>query len=347
MEKNSMTSEFIQEEKKEATLVTNTSGKENSVVCPRSWFWLNILLIVLVFLLVGSSIGFYYAKVQQMAQTINHLQAQTVKAEQARAIDNAIWSELQKTVSDQGNQLQQQHQSLQRLSLFEQQRQWRLDEIRYLINLANISLIFSHDAIASHKLLEQVHSNILALHDATLDVLDQAVQSDMKILAEMTSEDASQIFLQISTLDQNIDGMPLLGSGFSEDNMSPEEMAPVTHTWRDRLKQTLRQLRYFVDVRKTSNTLFPLVAQEQGEYINQYLHMQLGQAQWAVLHHDNFVYQASLNQANLWINRYFVILNPKTQDVLNALNALQEINASFSDVTLDKTINALSTLTNN
>ncbi len=342
-----MTSEFIQEEKKEAILVQNSSEKEPPMIRPRSWFWLNLLLIVFMVLLVGSGIGFYYVKVQQMAQTIGQLQLQTLEVEKNHAIEAAMRNELQKIVNDQGVQLQQQHQSLQRLSLFEQQRQWRLDEIRYLINLANISLLFSRDVKASHKLLEQAHVNILALHDAALDMLDQAVQGDMKMLTEMTFEDASEVFSQISTLDQEIDEMPLLGSGFVEENMSPEDMAPVASTWRERLKQTLHQLRYFVDVRKTSNTLFPLIAQEQGEYINQYLHMQLGQAQWAILHHDNTVYQASLNQANIWINRYFVILNPKTQDVLTALNELQKINASFSDVTLDKTVNALSALTNN
>lgn len=318
--------------------------KESPVIRPRSWLWLNIGLIIFIFLLVGAGIGFYYAKIQQMMQTIDQLHGQTMKVEQATAVSEATLSEVQKTVGDQTIQLQQQQQSLQHLALFEQQRQWRLDEIRYLVNLANARLLFSQDVKTSYRLLSQVHKDILELHDATLDMFDQAVLADMKMLAAMTLQDASQVFLQLATLDQAVDDMPLLGSSFAEDSASPEDVLPVAHTWRERLQQTLRQLQYVVDVRKTSNSLSPLIAQEQGEYINQYLHMQLGQAQWAVLRHDNAIYQASLQQANLWINRYFVILNPQTQDVLSALNALQARDISFPEVTLDKTMNALSLL---
>jgi len=319
--------------------------KEEKVIRPRSWLWLNIVLIVLMFLLVGAGVGFYYAKVQQMTQTITQLHAQTLRVEQAHAVEAAGLSELQKTVTDQASQLQQQERSLQHLALYEQQRQWRIDEVRYLINLANTSLLYSHDAKTSYQLLGQVHTLILAMHDVSMGILDEAVLSDMKMLAALTLQDVSQLFLQLATLDQAIDGMPLLGSSFTEESDSPEDMPAVVHTWKDRLKQTLHQLQYVIDVRKTVDSLSPLIAQKQGEYINQYLHMQLGQAQWAVLHNDNTIYQASLEQANLWINRYFVILNPQTQEVLSALSALQAIDIRFPAVTLDKTMTALKEVT--
>lgn len=346
-----MTSELISEEKKDAVEVVSrveASSFKKTPRVTRFWLWLNIVLIVLIFLIVGASVGFYYAKVQQMTKAVDQLQKQTMKVEQSYAIEEATLNVLQKTVSEQDFRLQQQHQSLRRLALFEQQRQWRLDEIRYLINLANTSLLFSHDVKTAHQLLEQVHASILSLHDTTLDILDQAVQSDMQMLAAMTLQDAAQVFLQVTSVDQELDDMPLLGSGFSKEDVSPDDLAPEEEpTWRTRLKQTLRELKYFVVIRKTSDSLSPLVAQEQGEYINQYLHMQLGQAQWAVLRNDNVIYQASLKQASLWVSRYFVVLNPTTQDVLSALNALQEIDVSFPGVTLDKTVNALVTLTNN
>ncbi|MES2204604.1 MAG: uroporphyrinogen-III C-methyltransferase [Pseudomonadota bacterium] len=321
----------LMEEKKE----------EAKIIRPRSWLWLNIMLIVLMFLLVGAGVGFYYAKVQQMTQTIAQLHVQTMQVEQAHVVEAAALNELQATLKDQSNQLEQQQRSLQHLSLYQQQRQWQLDEIRYLIHVANTSLIFSRDAKASCQLLGQVHTIILVMQDPSFDILDQAVLSDIKVLAALTLQDASQLFLQVTTLDQAIDAMPLLGSGFSNENEPPEDISSVVHTWRERLKQTLHQLQYVVDVRKTSNSLSPLIAQEQGEYINQYLHMQLGQAQWALLYNNNEIYQASLEQVNLWINRYFVILNPKTQDVLAALSALQAIDIRFPDVNLEKTLAAL------
>lgn len=319
--------------------------KEEKIIRSRSWLWLNIVMIVLMFLLVGAGIGFYYAKVQQMTQTITQLHAQTMVIEQAHLLEKANITELQKMLTDQSTRLQQQERSLQHLALYEQQREWQLDEIGYLINLANTSLIFSQDAKTSYQLLDQAHTHLLSLKDRSLDILDQAVLSDMKMLAALTLQDPSQLFLQLSTLDQAIDGMPLLGSSFTEESDSPADMPVIVHTWKDRLKQTLHQLQYVIDVRKTVNSLSPLIAQTQGGYINQYLHMQLGQAQWAVLHNDNTIYQASLEQANLWINRYFVILNPQTEEVLSALSALQAIDIRFPAVTLDKTMTALKEVT--
>lgn len=325
-----MTTEFVPEK------------KEMNIIRPRSWLWLNIILMVFILLLAGAGVGFYFANVQQMSLSIAQLHTQTMKIEQASLVEQATLQQLQSTLQNQAVQLEQQQQSIRHLSLFEQQRQFQLDEIRYLVSLANTSLTFSRDAKTCYQLLLQAHEVILVMHDASLDILEHAIQNDMKMLAALTLQDASQVFLQIGALDQSIDEMPLLGSSFVEESDSPEYLSPPTvHTWKERLQKTLHQLKYVIDVRKTANSLSPLIAQKQGEYINQYLHMQLEQAQWAVLHNDNTIYQTSLAQANLWINRYYVILNPKTQEVLSALSALQAMNIRFPTVALDKTMTAL------
>lgn len=329
------------------TLELAVEKKDNrNIIRPFSWLWLNILLIVLILLLVGAGVGFYITKVQQMSATVAQLHEKTIKIEEARVIDQSQLAGLNKIINQQAEQLEQQNRSIKQLTLFEQQKQWRLDEINYLVNLANTSLVFAHDLQTSQRLLEQVHTIILGLHDPGLDNLDQAVQADMQMLASTKWQNFSQIFVQLTTLERQVDDMPLLGSGFVRDeNVSPdEEIAPMAKTWRERLKESLQQLKYFVVVRKTANSLLPLIAQEQGEYINQYLHMQLANAQWAALHNDNSIYHSSLEQENIWINRYFVVLNPRTQDVLSVLSELQSQDVGFPELNLDKTINALSVL---
>lgn len=319
---------------------------DRNMIRPFSWLWMNIILIILVVLLAGAGIGFYITKIQQFSAILEQLHEKTIKIEEARAIDQSHLANLNKVINQQAEQLQQQNRSIKQLTLFEQQKQWRLDEINYLVNLAKASLVFSHDLQTSQRLLEQVHATILELHDPSLDNLDQAVQADMQMLASTKWQNFSQVFLQLSSLELQIDDMPLLGSSFVRDeNMSPDEnMSSAAKTWRERLKESLQQLKYFVVVRKTANSLLPLIAQEQGEYINQYLHMQLANAQWAALHNDNAIYHASLEQENLWINRYFVVLNPKTQDVLSALAELQNQDVGSPGLNLNKTSNALSAL---
>lgn len=310
----------------------------------RSWLWLNLLFIVLLLLLVGIGIGVYITKTQQMTQTLEILSAQVLKMQKQQAIETSQLQALSNRANHQEMQLFQQKKSLQKISLFEHKQQWQRIEISYLIHLADTSLLFGQDMKASQQLLLQVHAIIVALHDPNLDNLDQAIQADAQALAKAQKQNNTQIFAQISDLEQQMDAMPLLGSRFiSEENISAHEVAAsVSENWRQHLKQSLQQLKHLIIVRKTPNSLSPLVAQEQGEYINQFLHMQLGQAQWAVLHHDNVVYQSSLEKISVWIKRYYFVLNPKTQAVLNSISRLKNKEVSFPKVTLNKTLDALS-----
>lgn len=312
----------------------------------RSWWWLNILLIGVMFLLVGLGIGFYYAKTKQMLDTVNQVQAQIDNTQQAYQTTSATLESLQKNVQNQALQLNQQHQALQRITLLEQQKQWQLGEIRYLLNLANTSLLFAHDIKTSYKLLEQIHQTILMSHNPNLDVVDQAVQNDMQTLAAATLQDSTDIFMQITALNQAVATMPLLGSGFVKEELTQQASNAVVTTWREKLHQTWQQLRGFIIVQKTSNPLLPLLAQKDGDYIKQYVYLQLAEAQWAAQRHNTVVYQASLKQASAWISQYYVAQSPVTQNVINSLEKLEQMDVQFPMLALDKTMNALTSVSN-
>ncbi|MCD8499616.1 MAG: uroporphyrinogen-III C-methyltransferase [Gammaproteobacteria bacterium] len=239
---------------------------------------------------------------------------------------------LQKVLHDQEITLTEQTHALKQLTHLSQEHEWRLHQIKYLINLADTSLSFGHDIPETIRLLTQAHHLILETHDPALTVLDQSIEDNRKTLAGIKIPDISLLFLKLHELEQSIDNMPFLGAGFIEEN-TPEEEISTTNNWRDHLKKTWKQLRQLITVKKTPNALIPLVAQEQGEYINQYLHMQIGQAQWALLHHNTTIYESSLTQAIEWINRYYTVLNPKTQEVLMVLQELKTRKYPYSYVT--------------
>lgn len=262
-----MISEPVSDEKSEEKMVEPEKAvKIERSTTFRPWLWGNVFLIIVLFLLVGVGIGFYYSKVQQMTQTISQLQTQISTVSEASGIENATLTGLQQTVNDQGLQLLEQHKVLERLSLFTQQRQ-------------------------------------------------------------------TDVFLQVASANQKIDALPLLGSLVAHKDALPKPTAPQINTWKERLMQSLKQLKFLIVVRKTPNPLLPLIAQEEGDYINQYIHLQLGQAQWAVLRNNNKVYQSCLAQAHFWVSRYFIAQDPKTQSVLHDLEALQKIDVSFPAIT--------------
>ncbi len=319
-------------------------GKPAGHIVPlRFLFWLNICFIALVILLGGFFIAFYTIKTQQITQSTSQFAAQIKEADTKNSIIQAQLIDLQAALNNQSVKLAQQAQTLQQLTAFTQQKEWYIDEIRYLIHLADTKSTFDHNISESIHLLNKAHRMILDEHDPLLNHLDKAVQSDIQALVSVNDLDISSIFVQLAKLERNIDDMPLLGSAFvNGEDISIEETIPVVQTWRDRLKNTWQELKEFIVVRKTPNSLMPLIAQEQGEYINQYIHMQLAQAEWALLRHNNAIYQSSLEQVNLWINRYYVALNPRTQDVLSVLTDLQARRINLPKLTLNKTLDALS-----
>ncbi len=313
--------------------------ENNTIIQSRSWLWLNICLIVLILLLVGAAVGFYYAKHREITQIVNELSLKTESAQRSYSETNAKLSTVQQQVNQQALDLHQQQQALQQLTLFTQQKQWRLEEIGYLLNLADNSLRLGYDIPMSQSLLEQVCAIIHDINDPSLEKLSQAVHSDIHVLANIDVQTSTSILLDISALEQQVDAMPLLGSSFvTGEADSPEDISVVELGWRFHLKNAWHHMKDFIVVRKTPNSLLPLIAQTQGEYINQYIHMQLSQAQWAALHHENNIYQTSLEQVDLWINRYYVALNPATQDVLHAVAILREKSVAVPRLSLIKTL---------
>jgi uroporphyrin-3 C-methyltransferase len=326
--------------------LTALENKSQTVIKPyKLLLGLNFFLLLLVVLILGASLGFYYSITKKTSQAITVLSEKLEKTEQEKIFIDIQFNKLQHHLSQQAIQLEEQHHALQKIALFSQQSQWRINEVTYLIELAQTALSFRHDIVLTESLLERAHHMILDIQDSRLNKLDRAIQSDRHKLESVSIEDINPLFLDLIQLDQRIDTIPLLGFNFVEEEVdSPDDLSDSLPSWKMHLKKSLSQLKDFIIVRKSSNSLSPLIAQEQGEYINQYLHMQLNQAQWALLQRNVEVYQASLSQISLWINRYYVVLNPITQDVLSAITELQEKNIDFPDLEIRKTRYALNAL---
>ena len=297
-----------------------------------------ILILSIILLLIGGFWGFYHTKIQTFNQTIQQLSQQVHENDQKNLLLKDDIQKLQQAFHDQKTTLIQQTQALKQLSHLSQEKEWRLHQIKYLINLADTSLSFGDDVPETMRLLTQAHHLILETHDPGLTALDQSIEDNKKTLATVKIPDISLLFLELHELEQSIDDMPFLGAGFTEEKIPAEQEISPTDNWHDHLKKTWKQLRQLITIKKTPNALIPLIAQEQGEFINQYLHMQIGQAQWALLHHDATIYESSLAQIIEWINRYYSVLSPKTQEVLIALQELKHENISIPALKLSKNL---------
>lgn len=241
----------------------------------------------------------------------------------------------------QQQQLDQQQKALQQITVLEQQQDWQFGAVRFLIQLANNRVQFVQDIQASYDLLAQAHQIIIASQNRNFDALDQALQQDMQMLSTITKGNTTPIFLHISQVTSMVASMPLLTIDVIKKSTPTPVAAGMALTWQDKLQKTWQELHSLVVIRKLSDPLVPLMTQQEGEYIRQYLFLQLGEAQWAAQRHQETIYHATLHQAMAWIQQYFVANNPITQQVMGELEKLQQQEVALPTVTLNKTLIAL------
>lgn len=234
-------------------------------------------------------------------------------------------------------------------------QEWQVQEIKYLVNLANYAVTFSQDPNTAYELLNTADQAILELNDSRMVVLRQAIGKDMEQLKSVRKIDIAGLFIKLDTLSEVISKAPLIGeSGVlrsidsaqdasANDDAKEIGRAEATETshWKIKLKQSWDQLKSLITVRDQSDGLKPLVARQGGDYIFQYVALEIGQAQWGLLHRDNMVYQTSLKQAEHWLNRYFVSTDSETQKALNLFAELEAENINLDKVNLQSTLNAM------
>ncbi len=191
----------------------------------------------------------------------------------------------------------------------------QLREVKALTNHLNEISKFDEDRIDG--LVETV---------ANQEVLLQAQQKAYQDLSTMLmmDESRSQLFIQLREVNDLINSLSLIATKPMIGSVEPvAEEALSTNHWKARLQQIWAQFKAFIVIRRHVDEVAPLVASQGGDYIYQYVHLQLGMAQWAVLHNNHEVYQASLKQAKDWVERYFIANEPVTKDVLASLALLQ------------------------
>lgn len=166
----------------------------------------------------------------------------------------------------------------------------------------------------------------LAVTVANQEVWLQSQQKAFNELSMTLTLDAanSQLFMQLSDVNQAVDQLTLIATKPMRAEVAPESEDSASLTgWKLRFQQLWHQFKAFIVIRHHVDEVTPMIANESGDYVYQYIHLQLGMAQWAVLHKNHEVYQTSLQQAKRWVERYFMANDSVTQDVLANLTQLQ------------------------
>jgi uroporphyrin-III C-methyltransferase len=294
---------------------------EEKPVAPKRFPWAKLGLIIsflaLFILVAGFAYGYYqWLRIHQQLSALTTAIIQNDHSDQVTT--------LQQSVAD----MQQAMQKTQAGDV----NQWHLAQAEYLTRMANDQLQYTHNHKMALQLLQQADEILQSSQDANVMNIRKSLDTDIVNLQSASEVDVTSIYTRINALHESIDKLPLPSQPLSQTTTTTPDKS--TTLWQS----ILNGLNKIVIVRKMDSSALPLVLPDEKIFLYQNLHAQLQNATWGLLHDNPAIYTASLEQAIAWIKQYFVADAPETQNVLQQLTELKQVNLQPANITLTNTL---------
>lgn len=299
------------------------------------WIWIALVVVVLLSVV---SIGWFYQQLQQqetdIQSSLNELSSQNgdwqSKLEQHRQQLGRLDSD-QKELAEKLQQLTDK----QQLSNAELQKRWAMQEVKYLLNVANQRAVLAHDVTGAIQALTMADKQLETLSDYRLHPLRAEIAEELMSLQSLTTLDIPGMAIQLQTLAAHVDKLRVKKGpevDFSESPDTAEMATTETPAWKQAISDIWQQLRSLVVIRHDQTGDAAVLAPEQRYFLYQNLRLQLESARLALLNADNNSFQHSLKTAINWLEQYFT--GDERDAMLANLNALaqQKIDVSIPDI---------------
>lgn len=296
------------------------------------------IALVVVVLLSVVSIGWFYQQLQQqeadIQSSLTELSSQNgdwqSKLEQHRQQLGRLDSD-QKQLAEKLQQLTDK----QQLSNAELQKRWALQEVKYLLNVANQRAVLAHDVVGAIQALIMADKQLEALSDYRLHPLRAEIAEELMSLQSLTTLDIPGMAIQLQTLAAHVDKLRVKKGpevDFSESPDTADIASTETPAWKQAISDIWQQLRSLVVIRHEQSGEAAVLAPEQRYFLYQNLRLQLESARLALLNADNNSFQHSLKTATTWLDKYFT--GEERDAMLASLNSLaeQKIDVSIPDI---------------
>ncbi|WP_392538716.1 uroporphyrinogen-III C-methyltransferase [Legionella sp. 227] len=251
---------------------------------------------------------------QKQEQTLEQINTKTNNAEE-------IQTQLQTKFENLSKQLQ-----TAMSQRFYQNQDWILLKARYYLELAQINAHWSNGVDATIALLEQADQLLKQLNNPKIFNIRQAIAKDIAQMQALPSVDIAGLLSQLDAAQNSINDLSIplpVSEKPATENTTP---APNNSSWRSRLQSSMTVLEKLVVIRRHDQEIKPLMSPLFEAIFKEKLRLNLQEAQWAVLHHNAFVYQLVLKQAINNLRMNFNKETPNTAALIKELTDLQQVN---------------------
>lgn len=199
---------------------------------------------------------------------------------------------------------------------------WLLGEAEYYMQLANAQLQLAGNPDLAELALSMADDRVAQLANPALTNVRIALADEIAALAGMQTPDIEGITLQLASLARVIESLPLRPIERIEDaadETPEEEVGRLDRAWNSIKSATTGIIKH----RTTDEEVMPLISPEAEYFLRTNLALQMQTARLALLRGEQQVYEASLNDAGLWLELYFDANSPQVAASLESIEELK------------------------
>ncbi len=212
---------------------------------------------------------------------------------------------------------------------------WTLNEVDYLLQLANQRAILANDADGARQALQLADEKLRGLNDYRLQDLRQQIADEQLALDAVAKTDIAGIAADLQSVLNAVDTLRVVKGPkhFNQEARADSGTDLTTRAgWQNALGDIWQQVRSLVVIRQHEDATQAVLIPEQRYFLYQNLRLKLETARFALLSGKQSIYDSSLQTSIDWLNRYFV--GDERDALLASLNALssEQIDVALPDI---------------
>lgn len=296
-------------------------------------------------LFVLVSIAIFY-----LAWEIYHRQIADHELLQAQEKQQQLVAQQMQVVQQQLIQLQQAREEFSKqLTAALEQDHLRHDEIyvveaEQLLRLASQELQLQRDVNGAIRVMQKADERLRLSDQPAIIKIRKALSEDLQALRKVPVVDTVGISLAISTVNKDIEQLPLKTPDPKSVELQATSAEPAKHNvskWSELPRAVWEDLKSLVVIRNHEEPVKALLAPEQHFFLKENLRLQLEQARLALLSGEAEVYKDRLTMSISWLEHYFDKNSKTTQAVLETLKRIQKENIAPAIPELSRSYQAI------
>jgi uroporphyrin-3 C-methyltransferase len=215
-----------------------------------------------------------------------------------------------------------------------------MEEVQYLLRLANHRLVIERSSQGALMLLEVADELIRAHENIDTDIVRQAIAADMMALQSVAKQDINGVYASLSALIKQSKTLAYWPDMVTDQslttNTSPVRTAePITTIetdtalwiWqqiKDSSSDLWQELRQLIVIRQQTQPLQQLLSPQALLVVRMHIELALSQAQAALLRQQQDFYHISLDQVQELLHTYYHIDDPAVQAMSAKIHILKQ-----------------------